>query len=463
MFRVHELINATCGNLAQGDAFLEVKGVSIDTRTIRKNDAFIAIKGDNFDGHDFIAEAVNKGAGCIILQKGRARVPRRNVAVIEVGDSVQALGSIAKFHRQRFDIPVIAITGSSGKTTVKEMSAWVLARAHRVLKNQGTQNNHIGVPLTLLNLTCRHTVAVVELGTNHCGEIEHLAKICCPTIGVVTNIGPAHLEFFGTLAGVAREKYALIEQLIHPFIAIVNNDDAFLKKKTGAGAYKPFTIGFGIRSPGDFTASCVTAAKGNVAFEVNKKYGFTLNTAGCHNIYNALAAIAIARVLGLGYPECARRLRSFDFPKGRGNLVLVGEAQFIDDTYNSNPLSLRQALETLASLTNKGRKICVLGDMLELGSRKESFHRRAGKLAAKVCDTLIAVGQLSKISAEEAYSSGLSRRDIFTCNSSCEAADILQQKVAPRKGDLVLVKGSRGMKMEEIFKKISTRNLKLKT
>jgi len=459
MLKVNELLKATGGCLISGRENIVIKGISIDSRTIKRGEAFIAIKGDNFDGHDFIAEAIKRGASCIIheprttscLPAGRNHEPRKSV-FIEVKDTIRALGDIARFQRNKFDIPIIAVTGSNGKTTAKEMISWVLSKKFKVLKNEGTKNNQIGLPLTLLNLNRSYDIVVLEIGTNHFGEVENLAKVCLPNIGIITNIGPAHLEYLCNLKGVLREKYALIRNLKEPHLAILNLDNTLLRRQILKKFKKPIILSFSIKHRADFYVSNIKNFHDKIEFLVNQKYKFTLKTLGRHNIYNALVAIAVARVFGTEYKDIASQLAIFDFPQGRFNFVTLNKIRFIDDTYNSNPFSLKQALDTLANSRVKGRKIFVMGDMLELGSAKELLHYRVGGKVKQACDVFITVGKLSRLAAEAARRSGFDIKNIFTCQSTQEACDILFNKISPRPDDLVLVKGSRAMKMEEIIR-----------
>jgi UDP-N-acetylmuramoyl-tripeptide--D-alanyl-D-alanine ligase len=455
MFKIDELLIATGGVLIYGSKTLFVKGISIDSRTIRPGQAFVAIKGKNFDGHDFIGKAIDKGARVVIVNSSELAVHseiEKKAAFIAVKDTVKALGDIARYRRKRFNIPVIAVTGSSGKTTLKEMLSWVLSGKFKVLKNIGTENNHIGLPMTLLKLDSTYDLAVLEIGTNHFGEVDYLAGICQPNIGIITNIGPAHLEYFKNLRGVFKEKYALIRHLRKPQVAVLNVDNALLKRQILRRDNSRFILGVGIKNRSDFFASDIKNLPGRLAFLVNKKYRFTLKTLGYYNIYNALAAIAVARLFGMKYKDIARRMNSFNFPQGRLKLRESDNICFIDDTYNSNPFSLEQALEALASLKVKGRKIFVMGDMLELGKKEALFHRQAGRKAAKVCDAFIAVGRLSGLAAQAAKDSGFDTKNIFTCRNSQEAREVLFNKIAPDRDDVVLVKGSRRMRMEEVFK-----------
>lgn len=451
MFKLKELLEATKGRLIGDFRDCLIKGISIDSRTIRNQEAFVTIKGKNFDGHDFIQEAINKGAGCIITE----RFPDLKIKIpfIKVKDTIKALGDIACFQRRRFNIPVIGITGSNGKTTTKEMLAFVLSKRFKVLKNEGTKNNQIGLPLSLIKLNRTHKIAVLELGTNHFGEIDYLSKICLPNLGIITNIGPSHLEYLCNLKGVLKEKYSLIKNLKEPYIGILNMDDRFLRTKMNNKTLKPFIIGFGIKNNADFSASEIRFLKNKMEFQVNQKYKVSLNTLGYHNVYNALAVIAVARLFGLNYKEIILSLNEFKFPAGRLKFIKLNNINFIDDTYNSNPLSLKEALNTLRNLTTKGRKIFVMGDMLELGKFSKQFHYQAGLEIAKICDVLITVGNLSYLAAKALVDRGFNHKNIFSCGSPAEARDLLFNKVVPDKNDIVLVKGSRAVQLEEVFKK----------
>ena len=453
MFKVYELLEITSGKLILKGAQRPINGVSIDSRTIRKDDVFIAIKGNNFDGHDFVGEALKKGARTIIAMRYPSRVGRDSKAnVILVKDTVKALGDIAHYHRRKFNIPIIAVTGSNGKTTVKELISCILEDKFKVLKSPGTQNNQIGIPMALLKMNKRFDLAVLEIGTNHFGEIEYLAKITRPNIGIITNIGPSHLEFLHSAYDVYREKYAIIKNLMSPFIGILNMDDKFLKQNASAAKQGEFIVGFGTKGRCDYKASQIRIAGSRVEFTVNAKYRFTLDTLGAYNVYNALTAISTVRLFGMDYETIYKRLANFVFPAGRLVLKRVDGVHFIDDTYNANPVSLERALEALKAFKVKGRKILVMGDMLELGTYSESFHRQAGKTIAGICDAFISAGKLTYLAAESARKSGMSAQDIFTCSSSKEARQILMNKLKPSCDDIVLVKGSRLMRMEEVIK-----------
>jgi UDP-N-acetylmuramoyl-tripeptide--D-alanyl-D-alanine ligase len=293
---------------------------------------------------------------------------------------------------------------------------------------------------------------VLELGTNHPGEIEYLSRICQPNIGIITNIGPVHLEFLQSLEGVLKEKLNLIKNLKRPYIAILNADDNLLNRQLVRKSTPPFTLSFGIKKPSDFLASRIRSSYQKIGFVVNNKYRFTLKTLGYQNIYNALSAIAIGQLFGLEYKDVVSGLNNFNFPQSRLNMVKLKGLRFIDDTYNSNPNALKQALEVLDNFKVKGKKIFVMGDMLELGKDKELFHFQAGRLAAGICDIFITVGKLSKCAAQAAKKSGMNSQNIFICDACQKAREILFSKISLNQDDLVLVKGSRLMKMEEVLK-----------
>ncbi|MFH1191576.1 MAG: UDP-N-acetylmuramoyl-tripeptide--D-alanyl-D-alanine ligase [Candidatus Omnitrophota bacterium] len=451
MFKVNEIIKATQGKLIQGKLQNKVAGISTDTRSLKPQEAFLALRGKSYDGHDFIAIAIKSKVNCLIVdQKPRFSIPRA-LTVIRVQDTTLALGDIARFQRQKINLPVIAVTGSNGKTTTKEMIAWVLSAKAKVLKNEGTKNNQIGLPQTLIALAKTDSYAVVEVGTNHFGEVDYLSKIARPNIGIITNIGSSHLEFLGDLKGVLKEKTALLDNLANPAIVLLNADDksfyGLIKRKISG--QNIFSYGFNKKS--DFCASSLKLKNSKVEFKVNSKFNFELSTMGDYNVYNALAAIAVGRILGLSYLQMRTRLAAFKFPKGRFNLVNFRGLRFIDDTYNSNPFSLKAALAALGALDCKGRKILIMGDMLELGKQKELLHRQIAWSITNSCDLLIAVGSLARITANAARENGLETKHVFCCANALAARDLLFKKILPKADDLILVKGSRSMKMEEVL------------
>jgi UDP-N-acetylmuramoyl-tripeptide--D-alanyl-D-alanine ligase len=452
LYNTKDILEATGGQLANGGHEGVFSHISTDTRKIEKGSLFIAVKGPNFDGHDFVVEAAGKGAAGAVVSRDMPS-PKAGFEVILVKDTVKALGGIAKFHRSRFDIPVIALTGSNGKTTTKDMLALILSAKYKVLKNEGTENNFIGVPLTLLKLNDRDEIAVIELGTNHAGEIGYLADIVQPNCGMILNAGPSHLEFFGSVDNVRKEKLDLIKRVGEAGSAVVNGDDEMLVITTRKMCDEVVTFGF--NEDCDFVAGNVRESDCGINFTLNDTYLVKLRMLGRHNVHNAVAAIAVASLYGIEVKTAIKALEDFVLPKLRMEYEKCEGIDFIFDCYNSNPASLKSAVGTLRDMEPYKRKVLVAGDMLELGEAGPEFHREAGRFAAKSkISLLVSVGTLSGYILEGAQEEGLGGSSLLRFDNSVEAAKAL--KGILKQGDLVLVKGSRGMKMEEIKKCFTT-------
>jgi len=446
MFTIAEIIKATKGQLVQGSLKAKVKAVCIDSRMVKKGELFIAIKGDVFDGHDFLDGVIAKGVHVIVVHKD-VDIKNDAVSIIRVEDTVRALGDIARFHRLRFKIPVIALTGSAGKTTTKEMIAAVLARKFKVLKNEGTQNNHIGVPLTLLKLKTLHQIVVLECGTNQPGDIVWLADVARPTVAVYTNIGESHLEKLKTVAGVFKEKWNLTSFMKSKDTVIMNADDHLLFRQTNQK--NPFKIiSYAKNNKADYKASNIHIHSGRyLDFQISGK-SIQLNSCGVNNIYNALAAIACGMFFKVSFKNIAAALKAFEFPQGRGQILRLGKGWLINDSYNANPVSMRSALQTLSAIETTGQRIFVVADMLELGSQSRGLHQVMGiSIAAAGVDVLITVGVLAKLTAVKAKQLN-KKMQVFTCADVESAQKYLSR--AFRNGDAVLIKGSRRMRMEQV-------------
>ncbi len=424
--------------------------VSTDTRTLERGALYVAIVGERFDGNRFVADAAAKGAAGAMVS-ARADVA---LAQIQVPDTRAALGQMAQARRSSFRIPVIAVTGSSGKTTVKELIAAILAvgaarRARAVCVTQGNLNNDIGVPLTLMRLSAVHEAAVIELGANHLGEIGALAKIARPTVGVITNAGAAHLEGFGSLDGVAHAKGELLDGLPAAGAAVLNADDRYVgewRARTSAGR----VLTFGFAPEADFTVSGdLTLTELSANFTLRTPQGtvdVTLPLLGRTNVLNALAAAAAAAAVGCEAADIAAGLAQAAAVRGRMH-ALTGRdgAVVIDDAYNANPSSARAALDHLATLA--GRRIFVLGDMLELGDDAAQLHAEVGEYARSRCDALVAIGPLARHAAA-AYGSGA---EVYT-----DVAHATQDLAARLDEDVtVLVKGSRAMGLERVVAELT--------
>ncbi len=454
-FTTREIVEAASAELVIGNLCDHFSGVSIDSRTVKKGDIFICIKGERFDGHDFIPEAIGKGASCVIYSRYNtvllgSKIPHNLIAV---ANTLSALSDLAYYHRKRFGIPVVCITGSNGKTTTKEMIYSLLSAKYKVLKNEGTQNNSIGLSLSLLKLNSQHHMAVLELGTNHFGEIKELVRIAAPSVGVITNIGPAHLESFGDEKGVLKEKWDLIEELAWPRIAVLNADDMLLREKITAAHEDTAIFTFGICQKADFMAKEITLRNKKVSCYVRKS-PLTLATVSKINVYNALASYAVARIFSVDAYDIIKAFRAFQFPYARFQMKRIQGLQVIDDAYNANPVSLRYALDAFTSLPTRGKRILVIGDMLELGMLSQEVHAKLGNDLSKAnIDVIIGIGALSHIACDVAASSGFNAKAIFKCSSVHEAGGIVS-KVA-KKNDTVLLKGSRAMKLEEVLQNTS--------
>jgi UDP-N-acetylmuramoyl-tripeptide--D-alanyl-D-alanine ligase len=461
MFSVDEIVSATQGKLVGGKKGHEFSGVCIDSRMVKPGQLFIAIKGDRFDGHDFIPQALEAGASGAILSMRSRHLRFQNKVLIQVEDTLTALQEIARVHRSRFNIPVIAITGSNGKTTTKEMAASILAHQFRLLKNEGNLNNHIGAPLTLLRLEPAHQVAVIEMGINRPGELRRLCQIAQPQVGLITNIGPAHLEFLGNVEGVALAKAELLEALTPEGVAILNADDEyfqFLATKVKGGL-----MTFSLRSQADVMASAVVLHPDRgptfrLKIRTGSKPGeieVSLSTVGKHNIYNALGAAAVGAYMGVDLDVIRQGLEDFKPVSMRSQLMELQGFRVLNDAYNANPASMRSALETLAGLGPSGQKIAVLGDMLELGGPGEVAHREVGREVARAgIQYLITLGSLAEQIAQGALSAGMDDSRVMHSQGPEDAGRMILSVARP--GDCILIKGSRKMKMEKILEFIKS-------
>lgn len=434
---------------------MEIKGVSIDSRKIKEGELFVAIKGDRFDGHDFVPEVMKKGAWGAIVDKHMLETQFGKIGglsnIIPVDDTLRALQEISFLHRKKFTLPMVGITGSNGKTTTKEMVACILKQQGPVLKNEGNLNNHIGVPLTLMQLEKDHRAAVVEMGMSAPGEIDLLSRLVDPDVGVITNIGPAHLEFLGSLDGVAEAKAELLGNIRAGGVAVLNADDPYfaaLKDK-----WSGRVLSFGIEQPADVKASGIRQEKEFTDFTIEgngSKVNVRLRAVGRHNIYNALAAAAAALAVGMPLESVKYGLDDFSPVAMRTELKVVKGRTVLADHYNANPGSVKAALETLVTLRPGARSVAVLGDMLELGASSAEEHRAIGRIAARLgVDMLITVGPQAKQMLDGARDAGMRSDRLFAAGSHAEAAARLAKET--KNGDAVLIKGSRGMKMEKIL------------
>jgi len=455
-FAMADILRATGGVLLRGGHVQSFHGITTDSRAVSPGNLFIALHGEKFDGHAYLDQAVENGAKGLLVHRDDGK-ERGNVPAILVDDTLKALGDLAHAWRKRFNLPILAITGSSGKTTTKEMAASILAQSKKILKTQGNYNNLIGLPLTLFRLEEEHEAAILELGTNRPGEIARLTRIAEPAVAVVTNVGPAHLEGFGTLAGVAREKGDIFRNMPPGGVAVLNADDPYIRQWDIDPALRRITFGFDadadvsaadIRYDGSAGIGFVLKIKGTSA-SVN------LSVTGRHNAANALAAAALAWAAGSTIEEIRHGLETFTTVSGRMEIIPLGNGAFvINDTYNANPASVGEALKALQALRRQGQGIAVLGDMLELGHEAAARHRDIGGLLADTGVTWVYLrGRFSQATAAGALNKGMAESRIVHFEDPAQIIDLILSRV--KRGDWILVKGSRGMKMEEVVERLA--------
>lgn len=452
-FTLQEVLTATGGRLAGSGCHAVFAGISTDTRTLQPGQLFIALSGERFDGHEYIPAALQKGAAGIIAASGKPLNGTTEVPWIEVISPLAALQALARFHRLRFTVPIIAVTGSNGKTSTKDMISAVLSTRLRILKTEANYNNEIGLSQTLLQLDETHQAVVVEMGMRGRGEIATLAAIALPTVGVVTNVGETHLERLGSIDNIAAAKAELIEALTEGGTAVLNADDARVAAMQSLTQAKILT--YGVAHPADVKAERIQQQVDGVRFECDageRRKDIFVPVPGIHTVYNALAAIAAGQVLGIGLDDAAQGLREYLPGKMRLNIQRHGSITVIDDTYNASPLSMSAAIQVLSEVA-PGRKLAVIGDMLELGAAGRSAHEAVGRQLAEIGSAVvITVGELAAFAAGEATSGGV--REVIVCQNHEQAAAELKNRLLP--DDTVLVKGSRGMRMENILTVFST-------
>jgi UDP-N-acetylmuramoyl-tripeptide--D-alanyl-D-alanine ligase len=419
---------------------------SIDSRTIGPGQLFFAVKGERLDGHDFVGAALEQGAAAAVVRKDQLNHYPDKSRLLAVDDTLVALQTLATAVRKVWGKPLVGVTGSAGKTTTKEAIAHVLGARFRVLKSEGNFNNHFGLPLMLLKLEPEHDVAVIEMGMSHAGEIRALAKIAQPEIGVVTNVAPVHLEFFDSVAGIARAKYELIESLPAGGTAVLNADDEYVSQF--GRDFKGKVITYGTRATADIRAENVqTRGAEGSEFDVvmaGHREHARLPLVGEHNILNALAAVAVGVVRGLRPSEAVGALATLAPPDKRGQVVQLGNIAVINDCYNSNPKALHAMVDALAAM-KAARQIVVAGEMLELGPAAAEMHRAAGRhIAEKKIDVLLGVRGLAKDMVDSARQAGMTAEFAATPEA---AGEWLARET--RDGDVVLLKASRGVKLEK--------------
>ena len=452
MFTLNEIVKATSAKIYKEEK-KEFSAIVTDTRKISEGVLFVALKGERFNGEDFAAEALEKGAAGVVVSEAcdKKQLEKCAGTVLQVEDTLAAYQLMAKAWRDKFpQIPVVAITGSNGKTTTKDLTAAVLSAKGDVLKTQANFNNEIGLPLTLLGLKKEHTAAVVEIGMRGFHQIEALAPIASPQIGVVTNVGETHMELLGSLENIAKAKQELVEAIPAGGTVILNADNKYVAGMRSAAKEGVKVMTFGLEQEADVKGEAIHT-EGNVTkFMVtyaNERHEYEVNMVGRHNVYNTLAAIAAGFAMGLTPVEVREGLSHLEATKMRFELQQVKEWNVVNDAYNASPMSMTAAINTLSELT-KGRKIAVLGDMLELGSVSEEAHLHVGEEVAEHGFTaLVTRGEMGEFIAKGAENKGMTA--VYRCASHEDAAEKLHELLQP--GDTLLFKGSRGMTMEKII------------
>jgi len=452
IFQIAELAAAT---VSSGDGNAPIEKISTDSRTIKRGELFVALRGENFDGHNFVESVAKTGAAGAIVDLNWKGEISANFAIIRVEDTLRAYQNLAANYRKSLSLKVLAITGSNGKTSTKDFAAAVLAHRFRVTKTQGNFNNHVGLPRTMLEATSQDEVAVWEIGMNHPGEVAMLAKLAAPDAAIITNIGVAHIAFMGSREAIAAEKGALAQAVARDGTVILNADDPFSKKIAVGTRAK---VVFAGTTEGTVRASEITQSATGTDFTILEgahRCRAQLPVPGLHMVQNAMLAVAAGRMFGLSLEDCAAGLAAAPLTKARLQIKRIRGVQFIDDSYNANPESMKAALHTLVELDADGKRIAVLGEMRELGEESARGHREVGETAAELgVDQLIAIGDMAAAIAEAARNAGLQNTSI--ARSTSEAAELLGDIAAS--GDLVLVKGSRAARTERVIEAFEIRH-----
>ena len=455
---VKDVIEQCDGNLICGNINLECIDFCIDTRKIKKGDVYVGLQGEKVNGSDFYKQALDTGANVCILQgvsiDDETKEKFKDRAIILVKDTLKALQKLAKYKRSLYDIPVVAITGSVGKTSTRDIIANVVAQKYNVLKTEGNFNNHIGLPLTILRLKKDHNAMVVEMGMNNLGEISLLSDIAKPTIAVITNVGTAHIGNLGSRENILKAKLEILEGLAPEGTIVINNDNDLLHNwNEKNNKYK--VIDFGIENSSYLTAKNIEITEEGIKYEVNyNNEVLKVNVPISSNpfVYNSLCALGIAKLLNIDLYDALKGIKNFELTKSRMQIEKVNSITIINDCYNASYDSMKAAIESLARL-NGTRKIAILGDMFELGEFSTKLHSEIGKEVFKNdIDILITVGEASENIAKTAIECGMNEEKINICNTNEEAVNII--KSINKSGDCILIKASNGMHFSEIVEQL---------
>ena len=446
---VQKIAQATGGVIRNCDKDEIIKSVSTDSRSITEGALFFALSGENFNGHRFVANAVESGAVCCVVNADEGDFPK--MPTIAVEDTHKALRDLAAYYRSCFDIPVVGITGSVGKTSTKEMISCVLSMDYNTHKTNKNFNNEIGLPLTVFDLSGRHEIMVLEMGMSDFGEISRLTAIAKPDTAVITNIGVSHIEHLGSQQGIRQAKFEILEGLMPDGAVILNGDDPLLWEAAGDVPFE--TLCFGITNPNcDLIARNIRTYSDGSAFTVKvdgTEYTIVLQAPGQHHIYNALAAILVGLRYNIDMEKIVAGIRKFLPDELRQSIVELRDYRVIKDCYNASPTSMKSGLEVLSLQETEGRRVAILADMLELGDISDQAHREVGGMVKRFgVDCLVTIGEKAALIAEGALDNGMPRSHIYRFASNDEAEKMLRDIL--KKDDLILIKGSRGMHLEEI-------------
>ncbi len=453
---VKDVLNICNGKLIIGREDEICENFSKDTRTIKSGDVYIGIKGENFDGNLFYLDAISKGAKVCIIQDVDVDLEKvkkyKDITIIKVDDTIKALQEIAKYKRSLYDIPVVAITGSVGKTSTKDIVARVLEEKFHVLKTEGNLNNHIGLPLTILKLK-NHEALVVEMGMNNLGEISVLTNIAKPNVAVITNVGTSHIGNLGSRENILKAKLEILEGLAKDGVLVINKDNDLLKKWYEENIeninYKVQT--YGIKEKSDFMAYNIIGTENGSTYNIdnnNNTYNVKIKIGGEHFVLNSLCAISVASIFHISMNKIINGILNFELTKNRMEIKKKNNITIINDCYNANYDSMKAALDFLGTNKNN-RKIAILGDMLELGEFSEELHKKVGMEVSKnKIDILITVGDNSRNISSSAKNNGMEESNIFDLSNNKEA--IIKIKSIMKENDIILIKASNGMKFKEI-------------
>jgi UDP-N-acetylmuramoyl-tripeptide--D-alanyl-D-alanine ligase len=448
-FDCGELVRAVGGKLLWGEPGMVFSGVTTDSRKVARGNLFIPLIGEKFDGHDYIKQCFDAGASVCLTSKTIQQVS--GCAAVLVEDTAKALRDIAAWHRKKYHIPVVGITGSVGKTSTKDMVACVLSQKYQVLKTQGNFNNEIGLPLTVLNMDSSHETAVIEMGMSGFGEISRLTSIAKPSIAVITNIGVSHIEKLGSQQGILQAKLEILEGLEKDGLVILNGDDPLLKSLEGKLSFR--TVFYGFNSGLDYTAvNYESLGEQGSRFQITvggSDYEVEIPVPGIHNVHNALAAIAAGIEMHIPVKVIIDGIRTFSPGNMRQSIITYNGLKIINDAYNASPQSMKAAINVLEEISSDSRSIAVLGDMFEMGELAEDLHYSVGSfIKDKKVDFLVTVGENSRKISQAVADSGNQRIVLQHFENNREALNYILKIIKP--GDYILIKGSRGMKMEQI-------------